>query len=106
MLSDSVPPLGSQKFETIQQLNHKEYFIIDRGITLSAFMSMSSITAPFCDFYSNLTVTKTLTCSGLDSCTESRKTPKSFCAKTLISTANCLIRIICGKGSQKTTKLN
>ena len=45
--SDSVLPLGSQKCETIQQLNLKKYFIIDRGIALSAFMS--SITAPFCD---------------------------------------------------------
>ena len=47
VLSDSVLPLGSQKCETIQQLNLKKYFIIDRGIALSAFMS--SITAPFCD---------------------------------------------------------
>ena len=47
VLSDSVLPLGSRKCETIQQLNLKKYFIIDRGIALSAFKS--SITAPFCD---------------------------------------------------------
>ena len=45
VLSDSVLPIGSQKCETIRQLNLKKYFFIDRGIALSAFMS--SITAPF-----------------------------------------------------------
>ena len=45
VLSDSVLPIGSQKCETIRQLNLKKYFIIERGIALSAFMS--SITAPF-----------------------------------------------------------